>query len=209
MTFAPTTDPEIDPPSTRNLPEHIRYEHIMSPQMTSRFALKAATDDIHRELDERLSSLDLAKEEDYRRFLQFQARSVPSVEQALASAGLEDLVDGWCAARRSKAIEADLQALGGSMPEQAPAPAIAGTAQLLGTAYVVEGSRLGSRVLRRRVAAGLPVRFLSDDGSLGPWPTLIAAIDRLLDSDNLLSEAKEAARRSFSWFLQISREAGI
>lgn len=177
--------------------------------MTFRFALKSATDDIHRELDERLSCLDLAKEPDYRRFLDFQARSVPSVEGALATAGLGNLIEGWCAARRTNAIEADLEELGGSMPPASPAPAIAGTAQLLGTAYVLEGSRLGSRVLRRRVGDGLPVRFLSDDGSLGPWPQLIAAIDRLLDSDTLLSEAKDAARRSFSWFLQIAREAGI
>ena len=209
MRSVPTTDPGLGPPCIPNVPEHIRYEHIMPPQMTCRFALKAATNDIHRELDERLSTLDLAKEEDYRRFLHFQARSVPSAERALACAGLEDLVEGWCASRRSEAIEADLQALGRSMPAEAPAPTISGTAQILGTAYVVEGSRLGSRVLRRRVAAGLPIRFLSDDGSLGSWPSLISAIDRLLDSDNLLSEAKDAARRSFTWFLQISREAGI
>ena len=63
--------------------------------MTMRFALKAATDDIHRELDDRLSRLDLGRVEDYRRFLEFQARTVPAVEGALACAGLGDFVEGW------------------------------------------------------------------------------------------------------------------
>lgn len=197
------------PITFHSAPEHIRYEHIMSSSMTTRFALKAATEDIHRELDERLSGLDLGKAEDYRRFLLFQARSVPSVEQALARAGLGDLVEGWCASRRSTAIEADLEALGSPFPAPAPAPPIEGTAQLLGTAYVLEGSRLGSRVLRRRVAAGLPVSSLEDDGSLGAWPALVVLLDRLLDSDRLLDDAKDAARRSFSWFLGLAREAGI
>jgi len=181
----------------------------MTFQMTMRFALKAATDDIHRELDEKLSRLNLGKPEDYRRFLGFQARTVPPVERALASGGLGDLVEGWCDARRTADIESDLAALGEPMPPAAPVPAIAGTAELLGTAYVLEGSRLGGRVLRGRVAEGLPASFLGDDGSLGPWPALIAVLERFLHSEALLGEAKDAARRSFAWFVQIADEAGL
>lgn len=195
--------------SFHNAPEHIRYEHIMPSSMTIRFELKAATDDIHRELDQRLSFLDLGKAEDYCRFLLFQAQTVPSVEKALAHGGIGDLIEGWCSSRRSAAIEADLNELGSPIPAPAPSPSIAGTGQLLGTAYVLEGSRLGSRVLRQRVAAGLPVSFLEDGGSLGCWPSLLAILDRFLDSERLLDEAKDAARRSFTWFLRVAREAGI
>lgn len=177
--------------------------------MTARFALKAATDDIHRELDERLSTLDLAAESDYRRFLDFHARTVPAVETSLASGGLGDMVEGWCEARRSDAIAADLAALGNPMPKPVEAPALGGVGDLLGAAYVLEGSRLGGRVLERRVGRDLPKAFLKGDGSLGPWPALIAVMDRLLYSDSLLDEAKIAARRCFTLFLTVAHEAGI
>lgn len=95
------------------------------------------------------------------------------------------------------------------MPPPVRAPAIAGTAELLGTAYVLEGSRLGSRVLRQQVGEDLPAGFLDGDGSLGPWPALLRVIERYIHSDALLTEAKHAARRSFSWFLQVAREGGI
>jgi heme oxygenase len=177
--------------------------------MTTRFELKAATDDIHRELDQKLSRLNLGKTEDYRRFLGFQARTVPSLEAALASGGLGCLVEGWSDTRRSADIEADLAALGEAMPPAAPVPAIDGTAEILGAAYVLEGSRLGGRLLRQRVAEGLPARFLSGDGSLSPWPALLAVLERFLHSEDLLGEAKSAARRSFAWFVQVADEAGI
>jgi heme oxygenase len=76
-------------------------------------------------------------------------------------------------------------------------------------AYVLEGSRLGGRVLKQRVASGLPASFLTGDGSLGPWPALVSAIERFLDSEPLVSEAKDAARRCFAWFLDVAREAGF
>ena len=177
--------------------------------MTARFALKAATDGIHRELDERLSTLDLATKADYRRFLDFHARTVPAVEGSLASGGLGDLVEGWCEGRRSDAIAADLAALGDPMPKPVEAPTFAGVGHLLGAAYVLEGSRLGGRMLERRVGPGLPKAFLKGDGSLGPWPALIAVMDRLLYSDSLLDEAKIAARRCFTLFLTVAHEAGI
>ena len=171
--------------------------------------MKAATDEIHRELDTTLSRLDLAEPSDYRRFLQFHGRTVPAVEGALASGGLGELVDGWCAARRSGAIESDLLLMGEAMPEAVSAPAICGTADLLGTAYVLEGSRLGGRVLRKRVKTGLPTRFLDDHNGSGAWPKIVAALDQRLHSDVLLGEAKEAARRCFALFLNVARENEI
>ena len=177
--------------------------------MTQRFELKAATDELHRALDDRLSLLDFGRADDYRRFLDFQARTLPSMEKALASAGLDDWVAGWSDFRRTEAIEADLEILGDPMPPPAHPPAIANTAELLGTAYVLEGSRLGGRVLRQRVGEGLPTNFLSGDTTLGPWPSLLGVIEQYLCSDTPLNEAKGAARRSFSWYLQVAEETGI
>ena len=174
-----------------------------------RFALKAATDDIHGELDDLLSRLDLTDPADYARFLMFHGRTVPPLEDALAAGGLGDLVPEWLGARRGRALRADLGALGLAPPVAAEPPPIVGTAQLLGAGYVLEGSRLGAKVLQKRVGAGLPNSFLSGSGTAGPWPALTSVIERLLDSDVLVDDAKTAARRSFAWFLSVAHEAGI
>lgn len=177
--------------------------------MKTRFALKAATDDVHRALDDRLSRLDLGRASDYLQFLRLQARTVPPIEAALAEGGLGALVDGWSDARRTAALEADLAELGEPMPAPAAPPAMGGIAALLGAAYVLEGSRLGGRVLRQQVGDGLPTSFLAADGALGAWPGVVAALDRLLYSDQLVGEAKDAARRCFALFLNEAVEAGI
>jgi heme oxygenase len=177
--------------------------------MKVRFALRAGTEDVHQQLDHTLSRLDLGNASDYARFLNFHARTVPALEGALESAGLGELLDGWRQSRRSPAIVADLAALGQQAPAPAKFPKVAGTAPVLGTAYVLEGSRLGGRVLRDQVGAGLPATFLDDGHGLGAWPGLITLLDRLLCSESLIAEAKDAARRCFSWFLVEAREARI
>ena len=176
--------------------------------MPTRFALKAATDDIHRELDERLSRLDLASTTDYRRFLGFHAQTIPPFEEALAAAGASRLIDKWEEGRRTAAIETDLAALGEPMPAPIAVPTIRGTAELLGTAYVLEGSRLGGRVLRRQVGEGLPANFLGHS-SHAPWSAVVATLDQHLYSDELIGEATAAARQCFGMFLNAAREDGI
>lgn len=177
--------------------------------MSIRFALKYATGPLHEELDTALSRLNLGDRADYARFLRFQARTVPAIEAELAASGLGAMVEGWCDARRAPALERDLAELGEAVPEPAPAPSMTSRAAVLGTAYVLEGSRLGGQVLQRRVSEGLPAHFLSHPSGIGPWRQLIAVLDSHLYSDELIGEAKDAARRCFAWFLQESREAGI
>jgi len=174
--------------------------------VTPRFALRAATDDLHRELDGLLAHLDLGDASDYRRFLMFQGRTVPAVERALESAGVAEWIEGW--RPRSPAIEADLKAMNAPMPASVAPPVLHGAGQILGMAYVLEGSRLGARVLRTQVGNGFPVSFLGEDVSHVPWPTFVALLDRLIYSDELLGEAKDAARRCFALFLNVAHEAG-
>ena len=176
--------------------------------MKLRFALKVATDDIHRELDQRLSLLDLARAPDYCRFLSFQAQTVPPLEDALSEAGAGTIFKGFDRNRRTAAIKSDLAALGETMPAPAMVSSIHGTAELLGTAYVVEGSRLGAQMLQHRVGNGLPKSFLGQPSG-DPWHMVVAALDRLLCSEALVAEAKDAARRCFTLFLNVARESGI
>jgi hypothetical protein len=50
---------------------------LLMQSMKTRFALKAAIDDVHRELDDRLSRLNLSDPAEYALFLKIQARAVP------------------------------------------------------------------------------------------------------------------------------------
>lgn len=177
--------------------------------MSKRFALKAATDDFHRRLDERLSALNLGEADDYRRFLAFQARVVPPLENALADGGLGNLIAGWCQGRRAGAIQSDLAELGETMPDPADVPPIRSTAEMIGTAYVLEGSRLGGRYLQRQVGDGLPRSFLCETGEKDLWPEVVEAIDSHLYSDADIGEAKDAARRCFALYLNVAGEAGL
>ena len=174
--------------------------------MSKRFALKAATEDIHQELDDTLSRFDLADTADYARFLGIHARAVPPIEAALDRGGVAALVEGW-RPMRSEAIAADLKALGQPMPAPADPPSASGPGALLGMAYVLEGSRLGGQLLRRQVGAGLPVKYLAGARDTRPWACVVAALDRHLYSDTNLGEAKAAARRCFALFLDAAREA--
>ena len=174
--------------------------------MSKRFALKAATEDIHQALDDTLSRFDLADEADYARFLSIHARAIPPIEAALEEGGIGSVVDGW-RRHRTEALAADLAALGHGMPAPAAAPRVDGVGALLGTAYVLEGSRLGGQLLRRKVGEGLPVTYLGQSNSTQPWAAVVAALDRHLYSANDLGEAKDAARRCFALFLDVAREA--
>jgi heme oxygenase len=175
--------------------------------MSLRQALKAGTSDLHEDLDARLGRYDLADAEDYRTFLMVQARVLPAIEQALEEGGIGSIVADWSDHLRAPLIERDLEALGAAMPPPIAVPHIAGAPQLLGTAYVIEGSRLGSRYLARRVGTAMPAEFLNATGQQKAWPALLNALDRLDFSPSDSRSAVAAARVCFALFLAAAHEA--
>lgn len=175
--------------------------------MTLRQALKAGTDDLHDALDERLGRFDLGDEADYRAFLNIHARVLPPVERALEDGGIGTILADWESHRRAPLLQRDLAALGDAMPAPLEVPALIGAAELLGTAYVVEGSRLGSRFLSRRVGGAMPAEYLIAAGQQKAWPALLDALDKAgltpVDGDRALA----AARACFGLFLNATNEA--
>ena len=166
--------------------------------------LKLATDPVHARLDRALSDFDLADEADYRGFLLAQAPALLAVEGALAACGFGDRCPGWQAARRSDAMLADLAGLDAAMPRPTVIDPIRGAAGW-GAAYVLEGSRLGAKLLARRVREGgaplvvANMRFLTHDGGL-PWRSFIALLDAALPHDEDLQEATHGALVAFGAF---------
>lgn len=108
-----------------------------------------------------------------------------------AEAVLEPLLGGidgldFAGRRRTPVIEADLRALGHALPDrpEAKGPALADVPEALGLLYVLEGSTLGGRVIRKQLLkAGQDLKGL---GFLDPygeavaerWRSFLAILDR-------------------------------
>lgn len=118
-----------------------------------RNSLRGATDHLHRDLDRLAAGFNLADVTHYRRFLQANAATLIAIEQLLENAGVARLVPDWSARSRREAILSDLRSLHSdaqplALRRTAPTPA-----EVFGILYVLEGSRLGARVLLEQVNA--------------------------------------------------------
>lgn len=117
--------------------------------------LRTATAELHEEVDARFSGPFEADKNAYRAFLLALARAVVPLEAALEAGGVERLLPDWPSRRRTGALERDLDLL--AVPLPLPVPITVGItrdeARLYGRLYVLEGSRLGGRVLLKRALA--------------------------------------------------------
>ncbi|HEY6917186.1 MAG TPA: biliverdin-producing heme oxygenase [Allosphingosinicella sp.] len=179
--------------------------------MSPRQELRAATADEHERVDRLFSMFDLGTDEGYRAFLSAQAWAYLPVEKALDTAGAARLIDDWRERRRAHLLLADLEELGaGRMESSAQShrgvPVFSARegcerdAAILGALYVLEGSRLGGAVLKRRLPPGMPVRFLGTPQSPGAWRKLLEILDECLYEPERLAVAVGTARDVFMRF---------
>ncbi|MGJ4891593.1 biliverdin-producing heme oxygenase [Bradyrhizobium sp. HKCCYLR20261] len=168
--------------------------------------LRAATAAAHHALDERLSRFDLTTTADYRRFLQASAAALLPLEQMLDRAGAGAMLGDWTRRRRSEAICADLAELNGrAAPMELPARPLDRSA-VLGTLYVLEGSRLGAVYLLRIVAASpdprvrRATRYLRHGAGQGLWRSFLSvlAAERLPPGEDI--RVMTSAREAFAVF---------
>lgn len=174
------------------------------PALTGRFALRAATAEIHERLDALYSAFDLGAVAGYTSFLAAQAAAFIPVEEALERAGAETLAPGWTARRRAQALRDDLAGLGLIVPPALASPVFATEAATLGGLYVLEGSRLGGAVLVRSVAPGLPNSFLAPENK-SAWKAFTAKLDERLGSRGDLDAATTSAIAVFEVFERSAR----
>jgi heme oxygenase len=167
--------------------------------------LRDETASAHRELDAQLSSFDLTVWSGYRRFLQASAGALLPLEAALVDAGVVKMFPDWLERSRSAAIAADLGQLGSAAQSTVSVPPLTRSG-MLGTLYVLEGSRLGAKFLLKTVGdAGDPrigeaTAYLSHGAGQRLWQSFLArlASEEACDED----EAIEAARAAFAAFEQ-------
>jgi heme oxygenase len=134
--------------------------------------LRAATEECHQEVDDLFGGFDLADPTSYAGFLTAHAKALLPVEDWLDPA---TLFPGLT--RRGEALRSDLAALQQPVPPVEPIDWERDEASLWGTAYVVEGSRLGGLMLSRRVPDGLPHAYLSAAHPSGGWRAFLAALN--------------------------------
>jgi heme oxygenase len=115
--------------------------------------LLAQTAADHAHVDARFSALIGRGAAGYGEFLRLSAVAIYPVEEALIAGDIERLLPDWEQRTRKAALKADLGDLGIEAPALAPLPPLRGEAQLFGASYVLEGARLGARVLVRRLQA--------------------------------------------------------
>lgn len=172
--------------------------------------LRDATAAAHRELDAQMSAFDLTVLAGYRRFLQASAGALLPLEAGLVEGGVARLFTDWPERARSAAIAADLDRLGGEARATVSVPPLTPSG-MIGTMYVLEGSRLGAKFLLKAIADAADPRmaeataYLDHGAGKRLWQSFLAklASEHSCDED----EAIEAARSAFAAFEQAADRA--
>ena len=172
--------------------------------------LRDATSAAHRDLDAQLSSFDLTEFSGYRRFLWASAGALLPLEAALMDAGVTRLFPDWPERARSAAILADLDRLGSAVDVSVPVKPLTRSG-VMGTMYVLEGSRLGATFLLKIAAdAGDPriaeaTAYLRHGAGQRLWQSFLSRLAREPSCDE--DEAVDSARAAFAAFERASDRA--
>ncbi|MDR6624909.1 biliverdin-producing heme oxygenase [Caulobacter segnis] len=164
--------------------------------------LRAATSKDHAALDAIVSALDFETAFGYAGFLWASAAALIPLELALERAGVEGWLEDWPLRSRRAALALDLADLGVSAPVSKPQPTPT-RAFGAGLLYVLEGSRLGARVLAKRVRgaqADLPIAYLTHGGEAHPWRSFLTWLEAEPKVGLRTDEAVAGARYGFQCF---------
>jgi heme oxygenase len=179
-------------------------DHAPVP-VSLRMALRAATAVDHETVDSAFERFDLASAPSYAQFLMAHARVLGAMEGV--AAGLWPM-----SIARFPLLQADLADLDIAVTEDESGDAFS-EAERWGVGYVLEGSRLGGGILSGRVAAGLPVRYLSATHASGSWRSFGEAMDLAgdqgggLPDDDWRAAVISGAKSTFAQFAGSALEA--
>jgi len=168
---------------------------------SARFALRERTHNQHVATEGAFSDYDLTRVDHYRAFLTAQAMVFLGFELAVTGHGWNEFEP------RLPQLADDLAALGTWLPAPMIAPYATGPAAW-GVQYVLEGSRLGGRMLCKSLPAGVPARFLTPPADLSArWRRFGEALDAAASTGGagFVNEASEAAIDAFQQFRRAAR----
>lgn len=173
-----------------------------------RTRLRAATGPAHAQVDQIFARFDLSNPADYREFLAAHAKALLPVETWLDSHAPAVIAD-WPSRRRGHFLADDLAVLGQTPPVAQPFASSDHPAAVMGVLYVIEGSRLGGRVLARQVAPDLPATYLTPQANGPSWPGLMQRLDEIVTDEISEEIAITAALQTFERFAQAAQASAF
>jgi heme oxygenase len=179
---------------------------------TLRDILKDATAASHARLDAQLGAFDLHDPIGYRRFLEANAAALLPLEGALVAAGVREMMPNWGGHARTRAILGDLLAIGGA-PRLLDPPVLSGRFAVLGTLYVLEGSRLGAAYLLKHVRRVSDPRILNACAYLAHgtgqhlWQEFLAVLEKHAGELHNEADIVQPARRAFDLFFRAAAQS--
>lgn len=172
--------------------------------MTAHLVLRARTSAAHANIDAAFSQFDLHDRESYIGFLKAHARVVPALEAVLTDPELPR----W--RPRAILLQRDLKAFDHCLPPPLRIKKALSTAEKWGLLYVLEGSRLGGRLLLRQVTPEFPSNYLSAVHEPNEWRTFTQTLDnRAMQGAAWLEGAVNGAMLGFSIYADSASESLI
>ncbi|HTT98836.1 MAG TPA: biliverdin-producing heme oxygenase [Rhizomicrobium sp.] len=173
---------------------------FMNPGICAREFLRDATREQHALLDAVASGMRLDTAAGYAHFLATQASVLIPLERSLEKSGIGRLLPDWAERRRTAAMQSDLSDLHVTTT-CATAPMFESEASLLGAAYVLEGSRLGARMVLKQIGRNTATRFLRHGEGSRLWQSFLEILEANDGVRRDPENATGAARRVFSLFI--------
>jgi len=172
----------------------------------ARWSLRGATSDAHQRLDAGIDRLSLSTGRDYRIFLRMSHPGSASVEMALTSFGIVQTILDWAERIRTSSLEEDLAGLGQPVAQPLSNLSFDNLPQVLGAAYVLEGSRLGARILLARAmesddpAIHDNTRYLRHGAGRPLWSTFVEVLEDQVKTEADRDQARLGALKTFDAF---------
>jgi heme oxygenase len=168
--------------------------------------LRLQSRDLHNALELRLPLSMLANPVGYVDYLRVNWACV-GIEKALERAGINRVLLDWNERRRRESLAADLKVLGVNPPLSIDLAIDSDIGSLLGWSYVLEGSRLGAKVILQTIMTGSdPVcrgatAFLRHGAGERLWATYKAELAQIDGQPAAIVRACDGANAAFRHFL--------
>lgn len=171
-----------------------------------RARLYDATESSHAALDAKLVPLFDQGLKGYCEFLRISAQGVLTLERALEEAAVGAILPDWAERSRTKALHADMASLGIAPPPVMDVRLPRDEAYLYGVLYVLEGSRVGGKLLARRIDESADSRiraatqYLRQGEGVDMWRTFLARLEASEAVKAAPDRAIRGARAAFAAF---------
>ncbi len=163
--------------------------------------LREATASLHAELDGIADALLAQGSGGYARFLAGQAAVIIPLEKRLEISGIASVLPDWSLRARRYDLKADLREI--AQPcDFLEVPVFRAPAELLGAAYVLEGSRLDASLLLRTINPSTATRFLRHGHGRGLWPSFLSLLESNDEVREHIGQMKAAAADVFRLFVR-------